>query len=272
MFFLPLRCVRLFNPHDNPVRQAGWISLPLIMEPMKLRLKEVVCPSDDKKSVTQQIYRPKSSGSNSSALSVISQLPLKASLTWNNLAGRLLCLPGMVALAISRPLSIMPKKRPLGACRIILPQFQCMWKKVPGSIGCPLATTVLWCLWRDDREQRGETRTENLSFLPRVSIPRPFPTYHPLAFFILPTLGGYALCFPILFGKRIVALALPLPQFAISQSPLLKRDLDIHMERNSPQPRLQNHFKMDHRHKNESQTIKCLQEDTGNSLQLWDRQ
>lgn len=27
---LPSRCVNLFNPHDNPVRQAGWISIIFI--------------------------------------------------------------------------------------------------------------------------------------------------------------------------------------------------------------------------------------------------
>lgn len=120
-----------------------------------------VCPGEEKNSVIQQIHRPKSSDPNCSAFSIISQLPLKASLTWNNLAGGPLSSPGMVALAISRPLSTMPKKRPLGDCRMILPQFQCTWKKVSASIGCPLATTVLWRLWRDYREQRRETRTQS---------------------------------------------------------------------------------------------------------------
>lgn len=38
------------------------------------------------------------------------------------------------------------------------------------------------------------------------------------------------------------------------------------MERNKPQPRYQNNFQMDQRHKNESKTIKHLQENLGESL------
>ena len=102
----------------------------------------------------------------------------------------------------------MPKKRPLGDCRMILPQFQCTRKNVSDSIGCPLATTVLWRLWRNYREQRRE-QGQNLSFLPIIFISRPFPTSHPLAFFILP---GHALRFHIVFGKHIITSALPLPQ------------------------------------------------------------
>lgn len=51
---LPLRCVNLFNPHDNPVsRQVGYQSSSLIMKTMKLQLSGVVCPSDNKNSVTE---------------------------------------------------------------------------------------------------------------------------------------------------------------------------------------------------------------------------
>lgn len=59
----------------NPVKQAGWLSPPLMMETMNLSLREVVCPSDDEKAVIQQIYRPKSSDPNSSGLSIITPAP-----------------------------------------------------------------------------------------------------------------------------------------------------------------------------------------------------
>lgn len=125
---------------------------------MKPQLSGVVCPSDNKNSVTKQGYKSKTSAPDSSAHSSISQLPLKASLTWNKLVGGLLSSPGMVALAISRPSCAMLKKRPLVVCSMILPQFQCIWKRVSHSSRCPLAITVLWRLCREHWEQRRKAR------------------------------------------------------------------------------------------------------------------
>lgn len=146
ILFLPLRCVNLFNHQNNPVKQAGWTPPPMIMMTTKLRLKEVLCPSDDKNSGTHpslqvHMFRPRLQCPPS-----IPQLPLGASLTRNKLGRGLLSSPGMVALAISRLLGAMLKKCPLGDCRMILPQFQCIRKKVLDSSGCPLATNVLWHL------------------------------------------------------------------------------------------------------------------------------
>lgn len=234
IFFLPLRCLNLFNPHNNPVRQAGWILPPFIMETMKLRPKDV-CPSDDKNSVAQQAYRHKSSDPNTSALSITPQLPLKLSETWNKQAGRLLGSPGTVALAMSRPLATIPKKRPLGDCRKILPQFQCIRKKVSDSSGCPSAITLLWRLWREYWEQRREARTKNIRFILIVFIPKPsFP---------LPStslLHSPRVCFMLSdpFWKTCCGLSSCIsPVCAISQSPVSKRGLDIHTERYESQPR-----------------------------------
>lgn len=60
------------SSHNNPVRQASWLSPPLMMETMKLSLRDVVCPSADENPVTQKVYKPKSSEPNSGGPSLIS--------------------------------------------------------------------------------------------------------------------------------------------------------------------------------------------------------
>lgn len=207
------------------------------------------CPSGDKNSVTPQVYRPKPSDPNSSARSSIAQFPLKASWTWNKLASRLLSSPGTVALAISRLFGAMPKKRPLGDCRMILPQFQCTRKTVSGSSGCPSAITVLWRLWRRYWEKQREARNENLTFLPIIFIPRPSFPHITGSLFHSPRVCS---CFQILFGKHGVAPVLPLPQSVLYPRAQYQKGTWIpHMQRNKTQPRRQ-HFKMNHRHKSES--------------------
>lgn len=116
----------------------------------------------------------------------------------------------MVALATSRPLAAMPKKHPLGDCRMILPRCQYIRNKVSASSWCPSAITVLWRLWREDREQRREARTQNLSFLLSIFILDPLFHIPPSSFFFYSP--RVRLCLQMLFGKHVVTSALPLLQ------------------------------------------------------------
>lgn len=200
--------MNLFNPHDNPVRQADWISSPLIMETRKLRLKEVVCPKDDKNSVTRQVYRPKSSDLHSSTHSNISQL------RWKHLWFR-------ISLQESFLAHLEWKHWLSAGCWVQCPR-SVHWETAGWSCHNSSAygrrcqtpagahqPSLSYGASGDNKGNRKGKQGLKTIFFPSFYSQTIFPTSHPLAFFILP---GFALCFQILFGKHIVTSALSVPQ------------------------------------------------------------